>query len=45
MLQSGLDQLFLEIGSFGALGLQITLVLEEQLFLFGRNPEWMELAK
>ena len=35
MLQSGLDQLLLEFGGFIPLGLQVTLVLEGLLFLFG----------
>ena len=35
MLQSGLDKLILEVGGFIPLGLQVTLVLERQLFLFG----------
>jgi hypothetical protein len=30
-----LDQLFLEIGGFNSLSLQVTLVLEGQLFLLG----------
>jgi hypothetical protein len=34
VLHSGLEQLVIEIGSFGSLGLQIALVLEGQLFLF-----------
>ena len=34
MLQSSLEQLILESGSLGSLGLQIALVLEGQLFLF-----------
>jgi hypothetical protein len=34
MLQSSLEQVLLDFGSFGSLGLQIALVLEGQLFLF-----------
>ena len=35
VLQPGLDQLLLEVGGFIPLSLQVTLVLEGQLFLFG----------
>mgnify|MGYP007092279608 CR=1 FL=1 len=34
VLQPGLDQLLLEVGGFIPLSLQVTLVLEGQLFLF-----------
>jgi hypothetical protein len=41
MLHSGLEQLLLDFGSFGSLGLQLALVLEGQLFFSAEiRHEW-----